>query len=151
MLNNLGDDTLKGTYDFKCNLAQTLNIVGDKWTLLVLHRILNDKTTFKELQEALKPIPTNILSDRIKLLEKNGFIVAQIYNEHPPRYQYLLTEKGMDFKSVFNSIILWANRHLDRCKKTVCHKKCGKDIEIKYYCSHCDEYVDDLIIKELEI
>jgi DNA-binding HxlR family transcriptional regulator len=59
---------MKGTYDFKCNLAQTLNIVGDKWTLLVLHRILNNKNTFKELQEALKPIPTNILSDRIKLI-----------------------------------------------------------------------------------
>lgn len=149
MLNNLGDGILKGTYDFKCNLAQTLNIVGDKWTLLVLHRILNNKNTFKELQEALKPIPTNILSDRIKLLEKNGFIVAQIYNEHPPRYKYLLTEKGMDFKHVFNSMILWANKHLEACKKTVCHEKCGKEVEIKYYCKDCDEYVDDLIIKEL--
>lgn len=149
MLNNLGDGILKGTYDFKCNLAQTLNIVGDKWTLLVLHRILNNKNTFKELQEALKPIPTNILSDRIKLLEKNGFIVAQIYNEHPPRYQYLLTEKGMDFKHVFNSIILWANKHLEACKKTVCHEECGKEVEIKYYCKDCDEYVDDLIIREL--
>lgn len=142
---------MKGTYDFKCNLAQTLNIVGDKWTLLVLHRILNNKNTFKELQESLKPIPTNILSDRIKLLEKNGFIAAEIYNQHPPRYQYLLTEKGKDFKHVFNSIILWANKNLESCKKTVCHENCGKEVEVRYYCKNCNEYVDDLIIKELEM
>lgn len=150
MQNNLGDDILKDTYDFKCNLAQTLNIVGDKWTLLVLHRILNNKSTFKELQEALKPIPTNILSDRIKLLEKNGFITAEIYNEHPPRYRYLVTDKAIDFRHVFNTMILWANKHLEGCSRTVFHGACGNEVEIKYYCKACDEYVDELVIKETD-
>lgn len=139
---------MKSTYDFECNLAQTLNIVGDKWTLLVLHRILNNKNTFKELQQALNPIPTNILSDRIKLLEKNGFITAKLYNEHPPRNKYVTTKKGNDFKHVFNSIILWANKYLQNCKKTVCHEKCGKEIEIKYYCKNCNKYVDDLVVRD---
>lgn len=52
---------------------------------------------------------------------------------------------------MFNSIILWANEHLQSCKKTVWHKECGKEIEIRYYCKNCNEYVDGLIIKELEI
>lgn len=140
---------MHNNYDFNCNLAQTLNLVGDKWTLLVLHRIMNNISTFKELEEALKPIPTNILSDRIKLLEKNGFIKAEIYNEHPPRYRYILTEKGSAFKDVFNSMIIWANKYIGSCKKTVCHKECGGEVEIRYYCTKCGKYVDDLIVKEL--
>lgn len=134
---------MKDTYDFNCNLAQTLNIVGDKWTLLVLHRILNNKNTFKELLEALNPIPTNILSDRIKLLEKNGFIISEIYNEHPPRYRYMITEKGREFRHVFNSMIIWANRYLENCNRTLRHKECNEEVEVRYYCPKCDEYVSD--------
>lgn len=134
---------MKDTYDFNCNLAQTLNIVGDKWTLLVLHRILNNKNTFKELLEALNPIPTNILSDRIKLLEKNGFITSEIYNEHPPRYRYMITEKGREFRYVFNSMIIWANKYLENCNRTLRHKKCGEEVGIRYYCPKCDEYISD--------
>ncbi|WP_234117616.1 winged helix-turn-helix transcriptional regulator [Clostridium hydrogenum] len=144
---------MKGTYDFKCNLAETLNIVGDKWTLLVLHRILNNKNTFKELQEALNPIPTNILSDRIKILEKNEFIVPEIYNEHPPRYRYIITEKGREFRHVFNSMIIWANKYLENCSRTLYHKKCNEELEIRYYCKKCNEYVpeNEIEIKESEV
>lgn len=143
-----GDDTLKTTYNLECNLAQTLNILGDRWTMLVLHKISKNKNTFKELQEALDSISTNILSDRIKLLEKNELIYAELYNEHPPRYEYILTEKGKDFNHVFNSMILWANKYLDDCNRTVCHKECGNEVEVKYYCKNCDEYVENLKVKE---
>ena len=112
--------------------------------MLVLHRISKDKNTFKELEETLDPIPTNILSDRLKLLKENGLIYSELYNEHPPRYQYKVTEKGKDFNHVFNSMILWANKYLDDCSRIVCHKKCETPVEIKYYCKNCDEYVDDL-------
>jgi DNA-binding HxlR family transcriptional regulator len=138
---------VKGNYNFKCNLAQTLNIVEDKWTLLVLHRISNGRNTYKELQEVLSPIPTNILSKRLKTLEENGLIKAELYSEHPPRYAYLLTEKGRDFRHVFNSIIIWSNKYLDSCNRNVKHEKCETDVEIKYYCKSCDEVVDDLIVK----
>ena len=140
---------MRGNYDFDCNLAQTLNIVGDKWTLLVLHSVANDISTYKKLQETLSPIPTNILSDRLKLLEKNGVISTELYNEHPPRYKYVLTPKGEEFKHVFNAIILWGNKHLDVCNKTVCHESCKSEVEIKYYCSKCGKYVDDLIVSEV--
>lgn len=138
---------LKNTYDFDCNLAQTLNILGDRWTMLVLHRISKGKNTFKELEEALEPIPTNILSDRIKILEENDLICLELYNEHPPRYKYMMTEKGNDFNHVFNAMILWANKYLDNCNKTVCHKDCGTEVEIRYYCKNCDKYVDELEVK----
>lgn len=138
---------MSGNYDFNCNLAQTLNIVEDKWTLLVLHRIFNGKNTYKGLQDALAPIPTNILSKRLKTLEENGLIKAQLYSEHPPRYEYILTEKGMDFRHVFNAIIIWSNKYLDGCNKNVKHEKCEADVEIKYYCKSCNELVEEITIK----
>lgn len=138
---------MKAIYNFECNLAHTLNIVGDKWTLLVLHRISTGKSTFKELQEALTPIPSNILSSRLKILEENEMIKAELYSEHPPRYKYILTEKGRDFRHVFNSIVLWSNKHLDCCNRTVSHDGCGSEVEIKYYCKNCDEVVDDITVK----
>ncbi|MCR2044117.1 winged helix-turn-helix transcriptional regulator [Anaerosalibacter massiliensis] len=141
---------MKVTYDLECNLAQTLNILGDRWTILVLHRIYKNKNTFKELEEALEAIPTNVLSNRIKLLEENGLIYSELYNEHPPRYKYIITEKGKDFNHVFNSMILWAHKYLKNCNKTVCHEKCGNSVQIKYYCENCGEYVDDLVAKESE-
>lgn len=138
---------MKGNYDFKCNLAKTLNIVEDKWTLLVLHRISNGKSTFKELQEALTPIPTNILSKRLKTLEENGLIKSELYTEHPPRYEYILTAKGHDFRHVFNSIIIWSNKYINGCDKNVKHEKCETDVEVKYYCKDCNEFVDDIVVK----
>lgn len=141
---------MKTTYDLQCNLAQTLNLLGDRWTMLVLHRISKNKNTFKELQEVLETIPTNILSNRLKLLERSGLIYSELYNEHPPRYRYIVTEKGKDFNHVFNTMILWSNKYLDNCGRTVCHKECGNQVEVKYYCKNCDEYVDDLIVKENE-
>lgn len=85
---------MKPTYDLDCNLARTLNILGDRWTMLVLHRISKGINTFKGLEESLDSIPTNILSDRLKLLTENGLITKELYSEHPPRYEYMITERG---------------------------------------------------------
>jgi len=138
---------VKVTYDFECNLAQTLNIVGDRWTLLVLHRIYIGKNTFKELQQTLESIPSNILSSRLKILEKNGMIKSELYSEHPPRYQYIITDKGREFKHVFNSIMLWSTKYIDSCKRTIVHNQCGAEVEIKYYCKNCNEIIDDIEVK----
>lgn len=141
---------MKLNYNLQCNLAHTLNIVGDKWTLLVLHRVFKGINTYKDLSDALSPIPTNVLSGRLKTLEENGLITGELYSKHPPRYKYVLTEKGEDFKDVFYSMILWANKYLDNCNKTVLHASCDEEVEIKYYCKKCDRLVDDLIAKEKE-
>ena len=139
---------MKLNYNLKCNLAHVLNIVGDKWTLLVLHRIFNGVSIYKDLLEILSPIPTNILSNRLKTLEENELIKSELYTAHPPRYKYILTEKGEDFKDIFYSMIMWANKYLDGCNKTVLHEKCGEEVKIKYYCEKCNEYTEDVIVKE---
>lgn len=132
-----GDSPLKNCYTLPCNLAQTLNLIGDRWSLLILHRLLNGCGTYKELQDNLEGIPSNLLSERLKSLESDGLVTCELYQEHPPRYRYALTESGEDLSDVFNSIILWGQKHLETCYKQLVHTDCGHAVELHYYCPNC--------------
>jgi len=133
---------MKNQYNLPCNIAQTLNIIGDKWSLLILHQLLIGHETYKEMQDNLDGIPTNLLSERLKSMEADDLIEKELYQSHPPRYKYSLTEKGYDLEDVFNSLILWGERHLNICYKKLVHKDCNHGIEHRYYCSHCEKIVD---------
>ncbi len=124
-------------YNLHCNIAQTLNIIGDRWSLLILHQIFLGYETFKEIQDNLDGIPTNLLSERLKTLETDMLIKRSIYQTHPPRYKYVLTDKGYDLEDVFNSLILWGQKHLNTCYKKLVHVGCKGTIEHKYYCTNC--------------
>lgn len=139
---------MKSQYNLPCNIAQTLNIIGDKWSLLILHRIFMGCETYKDIKTGLDGIATNLLSERLKTMENDGLIVKELYQTHPPRYKYLLTEKGMDLVDVFNSLMLWGEKHLDKCYKEVVHKDCGGKIEHRYYCTCCNK---DVGIDELKV
>jgi DNA-binding HxlR family transcriptional regulator len=133
---------LKNQYNLQCNIAQTLNIIGDKWSLLILHQLLIGHETYKELQDNLDKIPSNLLSGRLKDLENDELIEKKLYQSHPPRYSYYLTKKGYDLEDVFNSLILWGEKHLNVCYKRLSHSKCNHSVKHQYYCSHCDMVVD---------
>lgn len=141
---------MKNQYQLPCNIAQTLNLIGDKWSLLILHRLLMGCGTYKELQESLEGIPTNLLSERLKTLEGDGLLQSRLYQEHPPRYQYELTPPGEDLSDVFNSLILWGEKHLHTCYKQLVHQPCGHRVIHQYYCAHCGKAVSagDLALQE---
>lgn len=134
-------------YNLQCNIAQTLNIIGDKWSLLILHRLFIGYETYMEILEGLEGIPTNLLSERLKTLEFDELIYKELYQDHPPRYKYSLTEKGMDLVDVFNSLVLWGEKHLNMCHKKLVHNICHKTVELKYYCPECSMYVDSNELK----
>src|SRR5262249_25550417 len=77
-----------------CPVACTLDLVGDKWSLLIARDLLRGNVTFGELQNSPEGIPTNILADRLRRMKEAGLIAKSAYQEHPPRYAYALTEKG---------------------------------------------------------
>lgn len=133
---------MKNLYNLPCNIAQTLNIIGDKWTLLILSQLMKGHDTYKEIHENLEGIPSNLLSDRLKCLESDGLISTALYQSHPPRYRYILTDSGKDLSDVFNSIILWGDRHLKKCYKELTHSDCGHKIELQYYCPNCAKAID---------
>jgi DNA-binding HxlR family transcriptional regulator len=96
-----------------CPIANALDLIGDKWTLLVIRDLLFlGNRRFGELLSSPEKIPTNILSDRLRRLEENGIVVKVSYQERPPRYEYQLTAKGADLFPVLRALAGWANRHI---------------------------------------
>ena len=129
-------------YPFQCNIAQALNIIGDKWSLLILHGIMSGHQTYKEIYNSLEgQIASNLLSSRLKALEADGLISSDLYQKHPPRYRYTLTPAGEDLNIVFNSLVLWGEKHLTTCYKRLIHKNCNHTVETHYYCPHCQQTV----------
>ena len=94
-----------------CPVACMLDVLGDKWTLLVVRDIIFGKHTFKELQQSLEKIPSNILADRLKRLQQEKIIERTLYQERPKRYAYKLTQKGRDLGPVMKSMIAWSNKY----------------------------------------
>ena len=95
-----------------CPVASALDIVGDKWTLLVVRDLLLGKATYSELQKSPEKIPTNILADRLKRLEQAGIVRRERYQQRPPRYAYRLTDKGKDLGRILVAMVEWGNRHI---------------------------------------
>jgi DNA-binding HxlR family transcriptional regulator len=87
-----------------CPVARTLNVVGDRWTILVLRELSWGRKRYSKLLEALGGISTNLLADRLKKLEDAGMIHQVPYSEHPPRFEYRLTQKGRDFVPVLQAL-----------------------------------------------
>lgn len=95
-----------------CPLARTLDIVGDKWTLLVVRDLFMGKTTYGDLQKSHEKIPSNILAERLKRLEAYGIINKTQYQERPVRYAYTLTATGKTLWPLMKEIMLWGNKHI---------------------------------------
>jgi DNA-binding HxlR family transcriptional regulator len=94
-----------------CPVACTLDLVGDRWTLLVVRDLMRNRRRFGELLDSPERIPTNILADRLKRLEREGVISSSRYNEHPPRFQYTLTEKGLELSRAISALASWGLKH----------------------------------------
>lgn len=95
-----------------CAIANTLDLVGDKWSLLVIRDMLHGKKTYGELLDSPEGIPTNILADRLKRLEEAGVIVSAAYQERPVRYAYTLSEKGTALGDILLALVRWGKTHI---------------------------------------
>ena len=83
-----------------CPVARTLDVVGDRWTVLLLRDLSWGRRRFSTLLESLKGISANLLSDRLKRLEESGMVERVFYSDHPPRAEYKLSKKGKAFVPV---------------------------------------------------
>ncbi len=131
-------------YNQPCNIASTLDIIGDRWTLLIIRELFLGKSKFNEFKQSLEGIAPNILSERLQHLEKEGIITSSLYSKHPPRFEYSLTEKGRDLRPVLSAIAIWGSRHLEPSFSKVIHEACGEEVSITYYCKQCDTMTNDV-------
>ena len=90
-----------------CAVARTLDIVGDRWTLLIIRDIFDRKRRFSQLLESLPGISSNLLADRLKRLEDAGILTRRFYTSHPPRAEYWFTDKGKAFGKVLSAVRDW--------------------------------------------
>ena len=100
-----------------CPVANTLDLIGDKWSLLVIRDLMQGKQTYGELLDSPEGIPTNILADRLKRLEGAGIIARTAYQDRPVRYVYQLTKKGKDFSDILLALVRWGNKHIPGTRK----------------------------------
>ena len=90
-----------------CPVAGTLDLLGDRWTLLVIRDLFHGKRRFSEFVASPEHIPTNILAARLKRLEAAGLVEATAYSQHPPRYEYCLTQRGSSLQPVMDAMARW--------------------------------------------
>ena len=122
-------------------LAHALARVGDRWSLLVVEALLNRPGRFKELLEQIPGIAPNILSDRLKRLERDGLLVARPYTDRPPRFSYELTGEGKELAGALRLLAHWAAQHTPAAEAPR-HRTCGTPIEVRWYCPTCDHLVE---------
>lgn len=95
----------------RCPVACTLDVLGDRWSLLVIRDLVRGKRRFAEFLESPEGIPTNILASRLKRLLAIGVIEATHYCLHPPRLEYALTVKGEELRPILRAMVDWGVRH----------------------------------------
>jgi DNA-binding HxlR family transcriptional regulator len=100
-----------GSRRSRCPVACTLDVLGDKWTLLVVRDLMRGKHRYAQFLASPEGIPSNILAERLKRLAAAGLIRARRYSLHPPRVEYSLTPKGEDLRPIVRSMAEWGVRH----------------------------------------
>ena len=102
------------SYDIAdCPVARTLDLIGERWTILLLRDLLLEgPRRFQDFQASLPGVAPNILSARLKAMEDNGLIRRQLYSERPPRVQYLLTDKGKSLGPIVKAMRDWGTKNL---------------------------------------
>jgi DNA-binding HxlR family transcriptional regulator len=124
-----------------CSLARTVAVIGDRWSLLILRECFLRNRRFEVFQSSLG-ITRHLLADRLKKLVRFGVLRRIPYQEHPKRYEYILTEKGLDLYPIIMSIVHWGNVHMvDTRGRPLLHehKNCGRMFDPVMVCSECGE------------
>jgi DNA-binding HxlR family transcriptional regulator len=105
-------NTVKPFARSACAVANSLDILGDKWSLLVVRDMLHGKRTYGELALSPERIPTNILADRLERLESAGIVTRTPYQQRPVRYSYTLTPKGRALGEVLLAFVRWGKQYI---------------------------------------
>jgi DNA-binding HxlR family transcriptional regulator len=101
-----------------CPIATSLDIFGDRWTLVIVRDLATGKARFGQFLQSPEGIPTNVLTDRLVRLEEFGLISKKAYQENPARFEYGLTKKGAELLPVLQAICRWANAHMPQTWRT---------------------------------
>lgn len=123
-------------------LEAALDRVGDRWSLLIVEALLERPRRFNELGEDLPGIAPNILTERLRRLERERIVSATPYMERPPRMSYALTGDGRELASVLRLLADWGAR-AGGATEPIQHELCGSALETRWWCPTCAVAVED--------
>lgn len=124
-----------------CSIARTLEVIGDRWTLLVLRDAFRGIRRFDDFRRDLG-IARPVLADRLRRLVDHGVLEKRPYSEHPPRYEYRLTPMGVDLSPALVALMRWGDRWLsgdDGPPTVLVHASCGHELDQPFVCWTCDQ------------
>jgi DNA-binding HxlR family transcriptional regulator len=128
-----------------CPVARSTEVVGDKWTTLVLREMYMGATRFEEIQIQTEATP-QMLATRLKSLEADGMVERHPYQKRPLRYEYRLTAKGRAYYPVIQALRTWGETWCKSKGEEVAvrftHRACGHEVGLDYVCPSCGEYVE---------
>jgi DNA-binding HxlR family transcriptional regulator len=137
---------LPRTYDEQvCSIARTLEIVGDRWTLLVVCDALLGVTRFQEFEEGLG-VPKKVLTDRLQRLVDEGILERRLYQQRPERHEYVLTDKGRGLWRVLAHLLMWGDEHYAGeagPPRLLRHRECGGRLDYSLRCKKCGAEVKE--------
>jgi DNA-binding HxlR family transcriptional regulator len=122
-----------------CSIASALEVVGERWSLLVVRNVMLGLRRFDEIQANLG-IARNVLQARLTRLLENGVLEKRLYQERPPRYEYRLTEKGLDLWPTIVALMQWGDRHALAAggpPVLLEHRDCGGAVDEHRVCAAC--------------
>lgn len=129
--------------DSLCGLARTLGVIGDRWTMLVLRECFLGTRRYDDFQANLGAAP-HIVAARLKKLVENKVLEKRRYQERPPRYEYRLTERGLELYPAFIALIDWGEKWLKAPQGPATlrtHKSCNHRLHMVATCAACGEAV----------
>lgn len=121
-----------------CSIATTLEVVGERWSLLIVREILLGVRRFDEIQSDLG-VARNVLQSRLQRLLEHGVLEKRRYQERPERYEYLLTDKGLDLWPAVIALMQWGDRYGAPAgpPTVVTHRDCGGAVDAHRLCTSC--------------
>jgi DNA-binding HxlR family transcriptional regulator len=121
-----------------CSIAGTLELIGERWTLLILRDAFHRVRRFEDFQRRLG-IARNVLSNRLQTLVDAGILERRLYQDHPARYEYRLTEKGIDLWPVLMALVHWGDKYVAENGPPIVieHKECGGRVDDHLMCERC--------------
>ena len=128
--------------DSRSALEDALAAVGDRWTLLMIAALLDGPRRFGELQQEVEGIAPNVLTQRLRQLERNALVVATLYSERPPRFVYELSAAGRELAGALRLLAGWGARNAEGAAAPR-HAVCGTPMEARWWCPTCERPVSD--------
>jgi DNA-binding HxlR family transcriptional regulator len=127
-----------------CSVAKSLEVIGERWSLLIVRDVMNGNRRFGEMQRSLG-VARNVLSARLGRLLEEGILERRAYQQGPERFEYFLTEKGLDLWPALIALVHWGDKYSagpEGPPMLLIHKECGGQISDRGTCERCGKLLN---------